>query len=95
MTIKNLRDQNNVRVLAYINPNLNIKGSLFQEGAPKGYFIKNITNQPYLTDFGEFYAATVDLTNPDAYNWYKGKNFHISVFENAGMSFTFSGPLGL
>ena len=61
-----------MRVLAYINPNLNSKGKIFQEGAPKGYFIKNSTGQPYLTDFGEFYAATVDLTNPDAYNWYKG-----------------------
>ena len=63
----------NVRVLAYINPNLNIDGSIFKEGVPKGYFVKNSTGQPYLTDFGEFYAATVDLTNPAAYKWYKRK----------------------
>ena len=71
--IKNLAAKN-VRVLAYINPNLNSEGSIFKEGAPKGYFVKNSTGQPYLTDFGEFYAATVDLTNQDAYDWYKSKS---------------------
>ena len=27
----------------------------------------------YVMDFGQFDTVTVDLTNPEAYNWYKGR----------------------
>ena len=36
-----------------------------------GYFVKNASNQTFLNDFGEFFCGTIDLTNPDAYQWYK------------------------
>lgn len=63
-------------MLGYINPNLNAKGDLFKEAADKGYFVKNISGLPYLTDFGEFYCGTVDFTNPVARDWYKGIFYH-------------------
>jgi len=62
-----------VRVLAYINPNLNIDGDLYKEGAQVDVFVKNDSGLPYITDFGEFLCATVDLTSEKARNWYKGK----------------------
>jgi hypothetical protein len=62
-----------VRITVYINPNLNSKGPLFQEAATKGYLVKNKTDQTYLFNFGEFFCGIVDLTNSDAYTWYKSK----------------------
>ncbi|KAL4227121.1 hypothetical protein ACF0H5_015094 [Mactra antiquata] len=69
--IKSLKDDG-VRVLAYINPNLNTNGELFKQAAQGGYLVKNNSGQPYLTDFGEFYCGTVDLTSEAAKQWYKG-----------------------
>ena len=77
--IKLLREKG-VRVLAYINPNLNSGGTLFAEGASKGHLVKNTSSQPYLTDFGEFTCGTVDLTSPTARDWYKGKRNYILAY---------------
>ncbi|ESO84316.1 hypothetical protein LOTGIDRAFT_196733 [Lottia gigantea] len=71
-TIPTLKERG-IRVLGYINPNLNKEGDLFAIGDQKGYFFKNATGQTYLQDFGEFECGTVDLTNPDAYQWYKNE----------------------
>lgn len=69
--IRNLKRQG-VHVLAYINPNLNIDGDLYKEGEQLGVFVKNSSGLPYITDFGEFFCATVDLTSESARNWYIG-----------------------
>jgi alpha-glucosidase len=45
---------------------------LFTEAEPKGYLAKNNEGKTYLVDFGEFFAGIVDLTNPEAFNWFKG-----------------------
>lgn len=70
--IQTLRQQG-VRVLAYINPNLNIEGDLYKEGEKLDVFVKNSSGLPFITDFGEFFCATVDLTSEVARTWYKGK----------------------
>ncbi|KAK3602065.1 hypothetical protein CHS0354_008020 [Potamilus streckersoni] len=70
-TIADLKKEG-IRVLAYINPYLNIEGSIFQGVKDKGYFVMNSSGQPYISDFGEFYCVTVDFTNPASYEWYKG-----------------------
>lgn len=62
-----------MRVLTYINPYLNIDGPLFKEADAHGYFVKNTTGQTLIKDFGEFYCGTLDLTYPDAVQWYKGE----------------------
>ncbi|XP_071178481.1 sulfoquinovosidase-like isoform X2 [Mytilus edulis] len=70
--IKDLKAQG-VKVLAYINPNLNIEGDLYKTASSQGFVVKNRTGNPYLLDFGEFLCGIVDLTNPAAFNWYKGQ----------------------
>ncbi|KAK7503683.1 hypothetical protein BaRGS_00005222 [Batillaria attramentaria] len=68
--ISRLREKG-IRVLGYINPYLHQEGELFKVADANGYFVKNTTNQTYISDFGEFYCGTIDLTNPAAYDWYK------------------------
>ena len=76
--IKDLKAEG-IRVLAYINPNLNIEGDLYKSAASQGFVVKNKTNLPYILDFGEFYCGIVDLSNPAAFNWYKGKTQHCDL----------------
>lgn len=63
----------NINFLTYINPYLIKDGSLCVEASERGYLVKNKEHQDYYIDFGEFSCAHVDLTNPDAFNWYKRK----------------------
>ena len=60
-----------VRVFAYINPNLNREGDLFKEADGQGLLVKNSSGDTYIVDYGEFYCGIVDLTNPEAVEWYK------------------------
>lgn len=68
--IKNLNAKG-IKFLGYINPYLAIEGNLFKEASSKGYIVKNKMQEDYLIDMGAFFAGIVDLTNPDAFNWYK------------------------
>jgi alpha-glucosidase len=68
--IKRLNDRG-IKFLGYINPYVAIEGSLFKEATDLGYLAKNIEGKDYLVEFGEFYAGVVDLTNPEAFEWYK------------------------
>ncbi len=67
-----LLQQKNVNFLTYICPFLLEKQSLFQEAKDNNYLVLNQDNENYLIDFGEFYCGAVDLTNPAAFEWYKG-----------------------
>lgn len=70
--ITELRQQN-IRFLGYINPYL-IKGyPLYDECLSHGYFAKTLDDGEYLVDFGEFFCGVVDLTNPEAFEWYKNR----------------------
>lgn len=64
-------EKKNIRFLAYNNPYLVMEGDLYKEGKEKGYFATKEDGSDYLVDFGEFYCGVVDLTNPEAYQWYK------------------------
>ncbi len=68
--IKELNGQG-IRFLGYINPYLVEDGELYKIAAKKGYFVKRQDGSDYLINFGEFFCATVDLTNPEAYNWFR------------------------
>jgi len=61
-----------VRFLGYINPYVLKDHSLYQEALEKGYLARNAAGGVYLVDFGEFDAGIVDLTLPEAFDWYKG-----------------------
>lgn len=69
--IKEIKEKN-IRFLGYVNPYLVNDGVLYQEGKEKGYFAVKSDGSEYLVDFGEFYCGVVDLTNPDAFEWFKG-----------------------
>lgn len=59
------------RWMAYINPYLVEGGVLFNEAKEKSYFVKNSSGEDYLFDFGEYDCGVVDLTMPEAFEWYK------------------------
>ncbi|NCI01796.1 alpha-glucosidase [Cronobacter malonaticus] len=60
-----------VQFLAYINPYVASDRDLCEEAAARGYLTKDVAGKDYHVEFGEFYAGVVDLTNPEAYAWYK------------------------
>ena len=66
-----IRDDKDCRWMGYINPYLVEGGVLFAEAFEKGYFVNNPEGEAYLFDFGEFNCGVVDLTNPEAFEWYK------------------------
>ena len=63
--------EGNIRFLGYVNPYLVSDGELYREGKERGYFAVRSDGSEYLVDFGEFDCGVVDLTNPEAYNWFK------------------------
>ena len=77
--------KSNIAFTIYINPYL-IKGkSLCNEAVEKGYLVKNSSGEDYFIDFGEFDCGHVDLTNPNAYSWYKEKiKANMIYFGSAG-----------
>ncbi len=68
-----------VNVMVYASPYLadigdlkpNIRRNLFQEAEENGYLVKNADGEPYLVLNTDFYFGMVDLTNPQAYEWFK------------------------
>ena len=68
--IKEYREKG-IRFLGYITPHLIEGGPLYEEGKKKGYFATAEDGDTYLVDFGEFNCSVVDLTNDEAYEWYK------------------------
>ncbi len=70
--IKDL-EKEGVAFLSYICPFLLEEESLFNEAKSNHYLALNDKGDVYTEDFGEFNCGIVDLTNPDAFNWYKNK----------------------
>lgn len=68
--IRDLHGQG-IRFLGYINPYLVSDGPLYAQGRAAGYFAVHGDGSDYLVDFGEFYCGVVDLTNPQAFSWFK------------------------
>lgn len=60
-----------IKFLGYINPYLVNDGKLYEEGKKLDVFAKKSDGSEYLVDFGEFYCGVVDLTKPEAYDWFK------------------------
>ena len=57
-------------VCCWINPYISQRSSLFDEGAEKGYFIRNRDGSVFQTDLWQPGMAIVDFTNPEAYKWF-------------------------
>ena len=63
-----------VRVLGYVNVHFLRGGTLYKAALEKDFLVKNPQGETYIIDFGEYYCATVDLSNPAAFEWYKGRH---------------------
>jgi len=61
----------NVRFLGYFNPFITPGYEQYDEAAQKGYTIKNSKGEPYLFTVSTFKASLLDVSNPDAGNWFK------------------------
>lgn len=61
----------NIRFMGYINTFLKENSPLYLEGKDKGYLVLNQQNSPYHIKSTTFNAGIVDLTHPNAYQWYK------------------------
>ena len=70
-TIQDL-DAKGIAFMTYICPFLLQNESLFNEAEENRFLVLNKDGETYIEDFGEFYCGLVDLTNPEAFNWYKG-----------------------
>ncbi len=71
-------NNNNVRVLGYINPflvDVTEKGqyqrNLYQEALDNGFLVKQEDGTPYPIMITDFAAGIVDITNPQAREWLK------------------------
>lgn len=54
----------------WINPYIAQRSKLFDEGAEKGYFIKNLDGSVFQFDMWQPGMAIVDFTNPEACKWF-------------------------
>lgn len=63
--------QQGVRVLGYINPYVLADHALYRKALELDLLGKREDGSVYLVDFGEFDAAIVDFTKPQAVTWYK------------------------
>ena len=61
-----------IHYLGYINTFLALEGNVYKEASEKGYCVKDKDGNDYHVTITTFPAAMIDLTNPDAYEWYKG-----------------------
>jgi len=61
--------------LGYVNPYLAVDGKLYSQAADLGYLVtkKNAPQQVAHIDFGEFDCAIVDLTKPEARQWFANR----------------------
>ena len=62
-----------IRFLGYINPYLVKDGELYREGLENNVFARREDGSIYLVDFGEFECGVVDLTDPNAYTWFRDR----------------------
>ena len=69
-TIETMKAKN-VRFMTYICPFLLQNETLFNEAKALNYLVLNQEGTTYIEDFGEFFCGLVDLTNKDAFDWYK------------------------
>ena len=60
-----------IRFLGYINPFFAIEKELYSIASERGYCVKDKEGKDYLVTITTFPAAMIDLTNPEAWEWYK------------------------
>ncbi len=64
-------DKDNIKFLTYINPYLYEGGTLFKEAKEYNYLVLDDNKEIFLTQATSFKFGIVDLTNSNAFNWFK------------------------
>ena len=59
-----------LKLCCWINPYIGQASPLFEEGMEKGYLLKKTNGDVWQTDMWQAGMAIVDVTNPDAREWY-------------------------
>lgn len=62
-----------LKICVWINSYIGQKSALFDEGAAKGYFVKNLDGSVWQCDRWQAGMALVDFTNSEACSWYQRK----------------------
>lgn len=62
-----------LKICLWINPYVSELSEIFEEGADRGFFLKNGEGAVYQIDWWQPGVAFVDFTNPEACEWYKSK----------------------
>ena len=65
--------QRGLKISIWVNPYIGQRASCFKECAEKGYFIRNKDGSVFQCDMWQPGLAILDFTNPEAYEWYRGK----------------------
>lgn len=64
------------QICLWINPYVSMKADMYKEGENRGYFAKRNDGNPYLADLWHGLlppCAIIDMTNPEAVEWFRGK----------------------
>ena len=64
-------NEKGIHFLGYINPFMALEGELYKYASEKGWCVKDKEGKDYLVTITTFPAAMIDLTNEEAYDWYK------------------------
>ena len=64
-------DSKDIKFLGYINPYLSQNGNLFKVAKENNYLVTNQDGSVFLTQATSFKFGIIDLTNQEAYNWFK------------------------
>ena len=62
-----------LHICCWINPYIAQESALFDEGVEKGYFIHKENGDVWQTDLWQPGTAILDVTNPEAREWFSGK----------------------
>ena len=68
--IKELRERK-IHFLGYVNPFLIKGGTLYEEARKNGYLVMSMDGKVYDVYVTTFPVGLIDLTNPEAFEWYK------------------------
>ncbi|KAI9323143.1 glycosyl hydrolases family 31-domain-containing protein [Dichotomocladium elegans] len=73
--VQELGTDQNIRTLSYITPLLvskpGARRDLYREAAERQFMVRAPTLGPYVVECGGLQAGMIDLTNPDAWAWFK------------------------
>ena len=64
-------EQQNIKILGYVNPFFAEEGKYITQGLQKDYFVKDKNNASILFNYGGMDGYMLDLFNPEAYAWMK------------------------